>query len=63
MSQRQSGYQRQPDDDYATPPWVVQVVTQYLRQHCLHIWAPADKDSSRLVLALRAEGFSVTATA
>jgi hypothetical protein len=41
----------------------VQVVSQYLRQHCLHIWAPADEESSRLVLALRDEGLRVTATA
>jgi hypothetical protein len=63
MSQRQSGYPRQPNETYETPPWVVQVATQYLRKHCLHIWAPADDESSRLVLALRDEGFTVTATA
>src|SRR6516164_2616758 len=63
MSQRQSGYPRQPNETYETPSWVVQVVAQYLRKHCLHIWAPADEESSRLVLALRAEGFTVTATA
>ena len=63
MSQRQSGYPRQPNETYETPSWVVQVATQYLRKHCLHIWAPADEESSRLVLALRAEGFTVTATA
>jgi hypothetical protein len=63
VGQRQSGYQRQPDEDYATPPWVVQVAAQYLRKHCPHIWAPADKESSPLVLALRAAGFSVIATA
>jgi hypothetical protein len=63
MSQRQSGYPRQPNETYETPPWVVQVVAQHLRQHCLHVWAPADEESSRLVLALRDEGFSVTATA
>ena len=63
MSQRPSEYPREPNDHYPTPPWVVQVVAQYLRKHCLHIWAPADEESSGLVLALRAEGFSVTATA
>src|SRR6516225_9342189 len=63
MSQRISGYPRQPNETYETPSWVVQVVAQYLRKHCLHIWAPADEESSRLVLALRAEGFTVTATA
>jgi hypothetical protein len=63
MSQHQSGYPRQPNETYETPSWVVQVATQYLRKHCLHIWAPADEETSRLVLALRTEGFSVTATA
>jgi hypothetical protein len=63
MSQRQSGYPRQPNETYETPSWVTQVVVSYLRKHCLHIWAPADEEASRLVLALRTEGFTVTATA
>ena len=63
MSQRISGYQRQADDHYATPPWVVQVVAEYLRKRALYVWAPADAKASPLVTTLRAEGFRVTATA
>jgi hypothetical protein len=62
MSQRISGYRRQTNDHYPTPPWVAQVVAGYLRKHCLHIWAPADGEASPLVQTLAAEGFSVIAS-
>jgi hypothetical protein len=62
MSQRRSGYHRQCDDIYETPPWVTRVVAPYLRLHCLHIWDPANGPASRIAQVLRDEGFDVIAT-
>lgn len=62
MSQRHSGYERQANEHYATPAWVVQIAARWLRDRCSHIWAPADTRDSELVCALRGEGFHVTAT-
>jgi hypothetical protein len=62
MSQRHSGYQRQPDDVYETPAWVTKVVVPYLRRHCLHVWDPANGPASRIAQVLREEGFRVVAT-
>jgi hypothetical protein len=63
MSQRNSGYQRQPNDEYQTPAWVTQVVVPYLRStHCRHVWDPANGPASRMAQVLRDEGFRVTAT-
>jgi hypothetical protein len=62
MSQRHSDYPRAPNDDYATPPWVAQVVAPYLRQQALHLWDPAC-GAGQLVQALSAERFQVVGTA
>jgi hypothetical protein len=62
MSQRQSGYERQPDDVYETPPWVTRVIAPYLRDHCLHVWDPANGPRSKIADVLRTEGFDVIAT-
>jgi hypothetical protein len=62
MSQRVSGYERQPNEHYATPPWVAQTVANHLRGQCRHVWAPADTESSAVVQELRRKGFQVTAT-
>jgi hypothetical protein len=62
MSQRHSEYPRVPNDDYATPPWVAQVIAPFLRQHARHLWDPAC-GAGQLVQALRAEGFQVAGTA
>jgi hypothetical protein len=62
MSQRCSGYERQANDHYPTPPWVVQIVAGYLRKHCKHVWAPADDEASPLVRTLATEGFHVVAS-
>ena len=62
MSQRPSGYERQPDDVYETPPWVTQVVAPYLRKHCLCLWDPANGPASKIACVLRNEGFHVSAT-
>jgi hypothetical protein len=64
VSQRLSGYPRQLDELYETPPWVARVVVPYLHRHCRrrHIWAPADDPDSKLAQVLREEGFQVVAT-
>ena len=60
MSQRHSGYPRQPDDNYETPPWVTRAAVPYLRCSCA--WDPANGPSSRLAETLRQESFKVVAT-
>jgi hypothetical protein len=60
MSQRHSGYPRQPDDEYETPAWVTRAVAPYLR--CSRAWDPANGASSKLALTLRQEGFKVVTT-
>jgi hypothetical protein len=62
MSQRCSGYERQHDDVYETPRWVVRIAARYLRRRCLNVWEPANGPSSKLAQALRVEGFKVAAT-
>jgi hypothetical protein len=62
MSQRSSGYQRQRDDVYETPPWVTRVVVPYLNRRCLDIWEPANGPGSQMAQTLREEGFRVVAT-
>jgi hypothetical protein len=62
MSQRASGYDRQPNDAYETPAWVTQVMVPYLRQYCTCLWDPANGPGSRLAQALRDEGFRAVAT-
>jgi hypothetical protein len=55
MSQRNSEYPRQPDDDYATPAWVAWTLTPYLmlRKHSVsHVWDPA-AGAGHLVEALQ----------
>ena len=62
MSQRVSGYARQPLETYETPSWVTQVVVPYLCKHCLHIWDPANGPASRIAEVLHEEGFRVLVT-
>jgi hypothetical protein len=62
MSQRSSGYQRQPDDVYETPAWVTRLVVPYLREYCSHLWDPANGPASKIGQVLRKEGFRVAAT-
>jgi hypothetical protein len=62
MSQRNSGYVRQPDDVYETPHWVTRAVVPYLRECCLHCWDPANGPASKIADALRDAGFRVVAT-
>jgi hypothetical protein len=62
MSQRHSGFQRQADDVYETPPWVTHVLVPYLKD-CRNILDPANGPASRIALSLRQKGFNITATA
>jgi hypothetical protein len=62
MSQRVSGYPRQPDETYETPRWVSQVAAARLRGRCAYLWDPANGPGSKLAQALRAEGFHVVGT-
>jgi hypothetical protein len=62
MSQRHSGYQRQPDDCYQTPAWVTRAVAPYLRTHATAIWEPANGPDSKMAMMLRELGFTVVAT-
>jgi len=62
MAQRISGYARQRDDAYETPAWVTRVVVPYLRQHCRHVWDPANGPGSKIASVLRDEGFGTIAT-
>jgi hypothetical protein len=41
MSQRHSGYARVPNDDYRTPPWVVQALVPHIDPRPPEIWDPA----------------------
>jgi hypothetical protein len=62
MSQRISGYQRQPEEIYETPASVTQVVIPYLRKHALHVREPADGPRSLLAQTLGEAGFHVLAS-
>ena len=62
MSQRNSGYSRQADDVYETPPWVTRVIAGYLRGHRRKIWDPANGPASKMAQVLRAEGLDAIAT-
>jgi hypothetical protein len=62
MSQRISGYPRQPDETYETPRWVSQTVANYLHGRCARLWDPANGPTSKLAQALRDEGFQVIST-
>jgi len=61
MAQRISGYVRQANDDYPTPPWVVDAFVPHIRALALHIWEPA-AGTGKMVDALGCAGFRVTAT-
>jgi hypothetical protein len=62
MSQRSSGFDRRPNEDYATPAWVTAIVARYLRrQFITDAWDPAGGEG-KLANALAAEGFRALAT-
>ncbi len=51
MVQRQSGYLRQPNDDYATPSWVIDALFEH-EKFTGPVWEPAP-GSGQMVEALR----------
>ena len=62
MSQRVSGYQRQPDDVYETPAYVTHAVIPYLRRHAMRVWDPANGPGSKIAQVLSEAGFDAVAT-
>lgn len=61
MSQRASGYARQPDEEYPTPKWVAEIMFWSLRKKALKLWEPAAANPA-LALALSSFGFDVVST-
>ena len=53
MSQRASGFLRQPNEAYSTPVWVAEIVANHLRvrERVRTIWEPAAGDSAFGVIA------------
>ena len=60
MSKRDSGYQRQTLDSYATPFWVIEALIPYLPK-ARKIWEPACGDGN-VVRVLADHGYDVYAT-
>src|SRR5262245_49849948 len=58
MSQRESGYQRKPLDQYETPTWVTRALIPHLPQFTGKGWEPAC-GSGKMVAALQQAGFDV----
>ena len=62
MSQRNSAYPRQADEEYNTPPWVGTVIALWLKQQGVRsIWEPAP-GSGRFARHLKTYGFEVGTT-
>jgi hypothetical protein len=61
MSQRPSGYARQPDENYTTPLWVVATLLTQFRAPIRCAWDPC-AGSGKLVAALRAQGINAVGT-
>jgi hypothetical protein len=60
MRQRNSGYARQRDEAYDSPPWVARALAPFLQQRgATHLWEPAI-GAGNLAHTLRAEGFQIT---
>jgi hypothetical protein len=61
--QRKSGYVRQPNEAYNTPPWLAATIAPYLRRaQVTTIWEPAGGVDSSLAVALVNENFEVIGT-
>jgi hypothetical protein len=41
VSQRNSGYKRKPNDFYATPAWVTEVIVPHIASYWKNVWEPA----------------------
>src|SRR5690242_7888006 len=63
MSQRNSGYDRVPDEVYETPYWPIRAIARHLNQRgCQQIWEPANGPRSKMATGLVQEGFQLIAT-
>ena len=58
MSQRESGYQRKPLDQYETPAWVTLALIPHLPEFTGKVWEPAC-GRGKMVAALQQAGFDV----
>jgi hypothetical protein len=58
MSQRESGYERKPLDQYETPGWVTLALIPHLPVFTGRVWEPAC-GGGKMVAALRQAGFDV----
>lgn len=61
MAQRKSGYERQTDEFYPTPSWVVAALAEHVALANLTVWEPA-AGGNDMALALEAQGARVRAT-
>ncbi len=61
MAQRKSGYERQPNEFYATPLWPVEALAEHVALKGLSVWEPA-AGAGDMVRSLEACGASVRAT-
>jgi hypothetical protein len=61
VSQRNSGDERRPNDDYSTPYWVTEALIPHLPMRNCVLWECA-AGSGQMVDALRRAGFTVIAT-
>jgi hypothetical protein len=61
VSQRSSGYAREPLDRYETPAWVTAAVVPHINKLAYYVWEPAC-GSGAMADALRDAGFYVHAT-
>ena len=61
MSQRDSTYERQPNDLYETPAWVTQALVPYIPPRITTIWEPACA-SGKMVRALEDNFYTVFGT-
>jgi hypothetical protein len=63
MSQRASGYERRPNENYPTQAWVAKIIADHLRvrEQVRTIWEPA-AGNGQLAAALKDSGFGVVAT-
>ena len=58
MSQRESGYQRKPLDQYETPTWVTLALIPHLPEFNGKLWEPAC-GRRKMVAALQQAGFDI----
>jgi hypothetical protein len=61
MSQRESGYERKPLDQYETPAWVTLALIPHLPALTGKVWEPAS-GTGKMASALRQAGFDVVAS-